>query len=102
MLQRSAFASTPIPFCQYPKNKNCRKEKQQINRREGGKGNVNHGAGWLGGALGGVTSLPQSTVATPQVSDEGSSGPGLFGSNRAAIKCWRACSSRAASPEEFR
>ncbi len=69
MLQSSAFASPPIPFSHYPKKKNCRKEKQQINRGQRGEADVDHEAG-VGRAGAGrrATSLPHSTVAIPQMS----------------------------------
>src|SRR4051794_30146293 len=104
MLQSSAFASPPIPLSQYPKNENCRKEKEQINGRQCRESNVDHGTGGLGAArAGAATSFPQSTVAIPQVSTDVSSVVGgALESNRALTKYWRACSSRAASPEEFR
>ena len=103
MLQRAALAPPPIPLSQYPKKENCRKEKEQINGGQCCESNVDHGTGSLGGArAGAATSFPHSTVAIPQVATDVSSVVGgALESNRAFTKYWRACSSRAASPEEF-
>jgi len=67
MLQRSAFASPPIPLSNYPEKENRRKEKQQIDRGEGAEGDANHWSeGIRAGSLGRLMSLPHSMVAIPQ------------------------------------
>jgi hypothetical protein len=41
--QSPPLAPPPIPFSNYPEEKNRRKKKQQINRGQSGKTNANHG-----------------------------------------------------------
>src|SRR5206468_9400154 len=92
-----------IPFSHYPKEKNRRKKKQQINRDQGGEANSNHGVALPGRlACGRVMSLPHSIVAIPQVkSASGLLSPGAFLGKRQRARQRRACSSNAGSPEEF-
>ena len=68
MLQGPALFSPAIPFSHYPKEKNRRKKKQQINRDQSGEADANHGVA-LSAGLGRwlATSLPHSIVAIPQV-----------------------------------
>ncbi len=68
MLQRSAFASPPIPLSNYPEKKNGRKEKQQIDGGECAQADTNHcSEGDRAGSVGRLISLPHSMVAMPQV-----------------------------------
>src|SRR5207237_9417658 len=80
ILHSAAPAPPPIPYSHYPKQKNRRKRKQQINRDQGGEANSNHGVALPGRlACGRVMSLPHSIVAIPQVkSASGLLSPGAF------------------------
>ena len=71
MLQSPALFSPAIPLSHYPKEKNRRKKKQQINRDQSGEADTNHGVVPSAGlARGRATSLPHSIVAIPQVRSE--------------------------------
>src|SRR4029077_528655 len=68
ILQSPSLPPPAIPFSHYPKEKNRRKKKQQINRDQGGETNSNHGVALsCCVACGRVMSLPPSIVALPQV-----------------------------------
>ena len=78
MFQSPALSSPAIPFSHYPKEKNRRKKKQQINRDQSGEADANHGVAPSAGlGRGRATSLPHSIVAVPQVN--GSFFPALAG-----------------------
>jgi hypothetical protein len=71
MLQGPALFSPAIPFSHYPKEKNRRKKKQQINRDQSREADANHGVAPSAGlGRGRATSLPHSIVAIPQVRSE--------------------------------
>ena len=71
MLQGPALFSPAIPLSHYPKEKNRRKKKQQINRDQSGEADANHGVAPSAGlGRGRATSLPHSIVAIPQVRSE--------------------------------
>ena len=66
MAQRPLLAASTIPLAKYPKEKNRRKKKQQINRNQGREADPDHGARSVELA-GSCKSFPNSKVAVAQV-----------------------------------
>jgi hypothetical protein len=68
MAQSLSFAPSPIPFTNYPEEKNRRKKNQQIDRDQNRESDADHGRKLSEDASGGVTmSLPHSMIATAQL-----------------------------------
>src|SRR5205814_10447926 len=71
VLGSAPVAAPPIPFSNYPEEKNRRKKRQQINRGQGGKANANHGvAVGARAGCGRAMSLPHTIVAVPHARNE--------------------------------
>ncbi len=67
MAQSSSFASAPVPFTNYPEEKNRRKKNQQIDRDENRETDTDHGRTLPEGGGGVTMSLPHSMMATAQL-----------------------------------